>query len=155
MLAKSYNSKCDVWSIGVITYIILCGSPPFSGQTDNDIMKAVRAGKVNYEGKGFSATAIDFMQALMTYDPNVRPTAQQCLQHKWIAEGAETALDEKVSLNALNNLKTFRADETLKQATYAYIASQMLSKGKKEELAKVFKAFDKNGDGKLSIEEVK
>lgn len=56
---------------------------------------------------------------------------------------------------ALNNLKTFRADETMKQATYAYIASQLLSKSKKEELAKVFKAFDKNGDGKLSMDEVK
>jgi calcium-dependent protein kinase len=43
----------------------------------------------------------------------------------------------------------------MKQATYAYIASQMLSKSKKEEMAKVFKAFDKNGDGRLSMEEVK
>jgi len=43
----------------------------------------------------------------------------------------------------------------MKQATYAYIASQMLSKGKKEEMAKIFKAFDKNGDGRLSMDEVK
>jgi len=43
----------------------------------------------------------------------------------------------------------------MKQATYAYIASQMLSKSKKEEMAKVFKAFDKNGDGRLSMDEVK
>jgi calcium-dependent protein kinase len=43
----------------------------------------------------------------------------------------------------------------MKQATYAYIASQMLSKGKREEMAKVFKAFDKNGDGRLSMDEVK
>jgi len=43
----------------------------------------------------------------------------------------------------------------MKQATYAYIASQMLSKTKKEEMAKVFKAFDKNGDGRLSMDEVK
>lgn len=65
------------------------------------------------------------------------------------------AVDENVAVVALNNLKTFRADETMKQATYAYIASQLLSKTKKEELAKVFKAFDKNGDGKLSMDEVK
>ena len=61
VLNKKYGEKCDIWSIGVIVYILLCGSPPFSGQTDNDIMKAVRSGKVNYEGKGFSAVAIDFM----------------------------------------------------------------------------------------------
>lgn len=64
-------------------------------------------------------------------------------------------VDESIAIGALTNLKNFRADQTLKQATYAYIASQMLSKTKKEELAKVFKAFDKNGDGRLSMEEVK
>jgi calcium-dependent protein kinase len=155
VLNKKYGNKCDIWSIGVIVYILLCGSPPFSGQTDNDIMKAVRSGKVNYEGKGFSPVAIDFMQSLLTYDQEQRPTAQACLQHKWISELAQVTVDETVAVNALNNLKTFRADETMKQATYAYIASQLLSKTKKEELAKVFKAFDKNGDGKLSMDEVK
>jgi len=68
---------------------------------------------------------------------------------------AKTTVDESVAIGALKNLKTFRADQTLKQATYAYIASQMLGKQKKEELAKVFKAFDKNGDGRLSMDEVK
>lgn len=56
---------------------------------------------------------------------------------------------------ALDNLKGFRADQTLKAATYAFIASQLLSKQEKDNLARVFKAFDKNGDGKLSVEEVK
>jgi calcium-dependent protein kinase len=155
VLNKKYGNKCDIWSIGVIVYILLCGSPPFSGQTDNDIMKAVRAGKVNFEGKGFSPVAIDFMQSLLTYDQEQRPTAEDSLKHKWIAELAQVTVDETVAISALNNLKTFRADETMKQATYAYIASQLLSKTKKEELAKVFKAFDKNGDGKLSMDEVK
>jgi calcium-dependent protein kinase len=155
VLNKKYGAKCDIWSIGVIVYILLCGSPPFSGQTDNDIMKAVRTGKVNFEGKGFSPVAIDFMQSLLTYDQEQRPSASASLQHKWITDLAETKVDENVAIHALNNLKTFRADETMKQATYAYIASQLLSKTKKEELAKVFKAFDKNGDGKLSMDEVK
>jgi calcium-dependent protein kinase len=52
-------------------------------------------------------------------------------------------------------MKGFRVDQTLKQATYAFIASQLLSKNEKDNLARVFKAFDKNGDGKLSMEEVK
>jgi len=58
-------------------------------------------------------------------------------------------------LGALNNLKDFKADQTLKAATYAFIASQLLSKQEKDNLAGVFKAFDKNGDGKLSMDEVK
>jgi calcium-dependent protein kinase len=51
-------------------------------------------------------------------------------------------------------LKNFRADQKLKQATFAFIASQLLSKSERENLAKIFKAIDKNGDGKLSLEEI-
>ena len=57
-------------------------------------------------------------------------------------------------MGALTNLKTFRADQKLKQATFAFIASQLLSKSEKENLARIFKAIDKNGDGKLSKEEI-
>lgn len=42
---KTYNEKCDLWSIGVIMYILLTGSPPFDGKNDNDILKVVKAGK--------------------------------------------------------------------------------------------------------------
>jgi calcium-dependent protein kinase len=158
VLNKNYGAKCDIWSIGVITYILLCGAPPFSGQTDNDIMKAVRAGKVSFAGdhwKGISEVAKDFISQLLTYNQEQRPSAQEALGHTWITELAKVTVDESIAISALNNLKLFRADQTLKQATFAYIASQMLSKNKKEELAKVFKAFDKNGDGRLSMDEVK
>ena len=57
-------------------------------------------------------------------------------------------------MGALSNLKHFRADQKLKQATFAFIATQLLSKSEKENLAKIFKALDKNGDGKLSKEEI-
>jgi calcium-dependent protein kinase len=71
VLAKNYTSKCDIWSIGVITYILLCGSPPFTGNTDNDIMKAVRAGKVSFAGdawKGVSESGRDFITQCLTYN---------------------------------------------------------------------------------------
>jgi len=72
-----------------------------------------------------------------------------------LQELGNLAVDESLALSVLDNMKGFRVDQTLKQATYAFIASQLLSKAEKDNLAKVFKAFDKNGDGKLSIQEVK
>jgi len=60
-----------------------------------------------------------------------------------------------MAMSALDNLSRFNSDVTLKQATYSFIASQLMSKQERDNLAKVFKAFDKNGDGKLSMEEVK
>lgn len=50
VLNKSYNSKCDIWSVGVITYILLSGTPPFNGMDDKEIMKKVRDGKVYFDG---------------------------------------------------------------------------------------------------------
>ena len=48
VLRKDYNEKCDIWSIGVMTYIMISGYPPFNAQTDNGIMKKVKAGKYHY-----------------------------------------------------------------------------------------------------------
>ncbi len=158
VLNKSYNSKCDIWSVGVITYILLSGQPPFNGESDKDIMKKVRIGKFNFDlpvWNAVSENAKDFIRKLLTYDPEKRPDAEKALQHPWITELSTVALDESLALGALDNLKGFRADQTLKAATFAFIAGQLLSKQEKDNLARVFKAFDKNGDGKLSIDEVK
>ena len=48
VLRGSYNQMCDMWSIGVIVYILLSGCPPFSGSTDEEIMNKVRKGKYNF-----------------------------------------------------------------------------------------------------------
>jgi calcium-dependent protein kinase len=48
VLAGYYNEKCDIWSLGVIMYIMLCGYPPFNGNNDNDILKAVQSGEFSF-----------------------------------------------------------------------------------------------------------
>eukprot|EP00347_Sterkiella_histriomuscorum_P014917 403359020 len=157
VLNKKYNEKCDIWSCGVITYIILSGMPPFNGQSDQEIMKKVRIGKFSFSDpcwSNMSDKAKDFITKLLTYDVDSRPSAETVLQHPWIVDFSTQAVDASVAVGALSNLKTFRADQKLKQATFAFIASQLLSKSEKENLAKIFKAIDKNGDGKLSLEEI-
>ena len=91
---------------------------------------------------------------LLTYDPEHRPSAEKALKHVWITEMSNVQVDSSIAMGALSNLKNFRADQKLKQATFAFIASQLLTKSEKENLAKIFKAIDKNGDGKLSKEEI-
>lgn len=53
ILNGSYNEKCDLWSLGVIFYILLCGYPPFNGPTNEDILEAVAKGKFNFEHSSF------------------------------------------------------------------------------------------------------
>ena len=51
VLNESYDEKCDIWSCGVILYILLCGYPPFNGDSDAEIMKSVKSGKFDFPSK--------------------------------------------------------------------------------------------------------
>lgn len=51
MLNKNYNEKCDVWSCGIILYILLCGYPPFTGHNEEEILKKVKIGKFEFDRK--------------------------------------------------------------------------------------------------------
>ena len=78
VLNRSYGTKCDIWSCGVITYIILCGVPPFNGETDKEILKKVKAGEVRFSHpvwKKISSNAKDFIMSLLTPEPKKRPSA--------------------------------------------------------------------------------
>lgn len=87
MLKKSYDSKCDIWSIGVILFILLSGSPPFNGQKDEEILAQVEKGKYDFnspEWSEISEDAKDFIRKMMQLDVKHRFNADQCLNHNWI-----------------------------------------------------------------------
>ena len=79
MLDKRYDEKCDVWSIGVITFIILCGSPPFNGTNEDQIKEKIMRGKFAFKQeawKDVSKEAKDFISKLLVKDPLGRLNAQ-------------------------------------------------------------------------------
>mmetsp|Transcript_38780 Transcript_38780/g.44119 ORF Transcript_38780/g.44119 Transcript_38780/m.44119 type:complete len:494 (-) Transcript_38780:360-1841(-) len=158
VLKKKYDEKCDIWSCGVIMYILLCGFPPFGGNNDNAILQNVLKGKYDYnspEWEPISAKGKDLIDKMLTYNPAERITAEQALQHPWIKENDDTTVDNKVAISGLNKLKSFRAEQKLQQATLTYIASQLASKDETEELKALFQSLDINGDGMLSRDEIK
>uniref|UniRef100_A0A0G4HAB5 Calcium-dependent protein kinase 1 n=1 Tax=Chromera velia CCMP2878 TaxID=1169474 RepID=A0A0G4HAB5_9ALVE len=161
VLRKRYDEKCDVWSCGVILYILLCGSPPFGGQSDNEILQKVLVGKYRMDGpewKNVDRRAKDLIKQMLTYDPEKRISAEAALQHPWIQEvsrqqkgGAVTSSQMK---NALSNLKGFQQSQAMQQAALTFIASQLTSKEERDLLTKAFQELDTNGDGMLSQDEV-
>ena len=109
---------CDVWSAGVITYILLCGYPPFNGVDDKSIINAVKEGKYSLEEEewdGVSDEAKDFVRKCLTLDVSKRMTAAEARQHSWFKKyTSHEKIEKSVASKALNNLKNFRADEKLK-----------------------------------------
>lgn len=112
VLKKKYTAKCDIWSIGVILYILLCGYPPFNGANDKQIIEAVLKGKYTLdepEWDDISEDAKDLVRKMLEYDPSKRISASDALQHTWIKKYAQDEKVERtVATRTLSNLKNFR-----------------------------------------------
>ena len=87
VLAKSYDKAVDLWSIGVIAYILMCGYPPFNGANNKEVYASVKRGLYHFpaaEWGHVSHAAKDFVVRLLQTDPRNRMTAMQALRHPWI-----------------------------------------------------------------------
>lgn len=86
LLKGKYDRATDIWSVGVIAYILLCGYPPFNGDDDSEIVEAIRRGHYTFvDGwEGVSILAVDFVKSLLRRDPRRRFTAEEALMHPWL-----------------------------------------------------------------------
>eukprot|EP00416_Gambierdiscus_australes_P035538 CAMPEP_0171094780 /NCGR_PEP_ID=MMETSP0766_2-20121228/42341_1 /TAXON_ID=439317 /ORGANISM="Gambierdiscus australes, Strain CAWD 149" /LENGTH=506 /DNA_ID=CAMNT_0011553493 /DNA_START=19 /DNA_END=1540 /DNA_ORIENTATION=- len=157
VLAGSYDEKCDIWSCGVIAYILLSGYPPFHGDTDNQILRRVKRGRFEFpspEWDNISASAKDFISQMLTYDPKPRPTAEAMLVHDWLHAASPSAHRGTISKDLGSRLKKFRSSSRIKKAALSVIAKQ-LSDEDVQELKGIFQALDQNQDGFLSPAEIR
>jgi serine/threonine protein kinase len=80
------NEKCDIWSVGVIAYMLLSGTPPFYGKTSEETLSVVRKGKWCFhdrEFKGISSAAKGFIIFCLDKNVDTRPSAEGAMQHPW------------------------------------------------------------------------
>jgi len=156
VLAGPYNQMCDLWSCGVIMYVLLCGYPPFAADSDKDILALVRKGKYVFDPHDWgcvSQDAKDLIGKLLQLNQQHRYTAEQALGHVWIAKMAPQAKKEPLQAGLVNNLRSFNAANRFKRVALQVIATQ-LSEDKYNHLRRLFLSLDKNGDGMLSLKEI-
>lgn len=156
VLKRNYDEKCDVWSCGVILYILLCGYPPFNGPDDKVIFKRVLEGKFIFAEEDWceiSKSAMKLIRKMLTYDANKRITAEQALNSEWIQQ--KRFDDSNVNTTkVLKNLMRFRASFKLQKAVLLYVISFFNIKEEKDELLKTFKKLDLDHDGQLTQDEL-
>jgi len=158
VLEGNYDEKCDIWSCGVILYIMLCGYPPFDGESEEEILEKVKKGSFDFpkeEWKNISKDAIDLIQKMLTFESNKRISALDCLSHNWFIKNKNKGIsDKKTAKNIINNMKKFKRGKKLEQASISFIVNQLISKDERKELIKQFQDWDTNGDGVLSRDEI-
>ena len=158
VLEGNYDEKCDIWSCGVILYIMLCGYPPFDGESEEEILDKVKKGSFEFpkeEWKNISKDAIDLIEKMLTFESNKRISALECLRHNWFIKNKNKGIsDKKTAKNIISNMKKFKRGKKLEQASIAFIVNQLISKDERKELIKQFQDWDTNGDGVLSRDEI-
>jgi len=122
---KGYDKQCDVWSLGVIVYILLCGFPPFYADNDAQLFERIKAGKYEFlkpYWDPISDTAKDFVRKMLIVDPKKRATVDDLLKDPWLSSQHSNAS----ALATVSELKKHLAVTRLKAAGNVTIAANRM-----------------------------
>ena len=155
VLNGKYDEKCDIWSAGVILYIIICGYPCFNGDDDDEIFAAIQKGKINFPSPEWDSISNDAKELIkkMCCSPNKRLTAEQVLNETWVKDNAPNAGKALLPMK-IDGFKNYSNSNKLRKAVLTYIASR-LSEEEIKKIKAIFETIDTDNDGKLSLEELK
>lgn len=162
VIQKKYNEKCDLWSCGVLLYILLSKKPPFNGKTDEEIMGRVKIGQYSLVGPPWntiSSEAKDLIKSLLTFNVKDRLSSEQALNHPWFEiHKVKDILDNIESSELIDkyihNLKTFKVESLLQEAALAYLVHNFSEIPEIFNACKLFNQIDYSKDGKITADEL-
>jgi calcium-dependent protein kinase len=152
--SSGYDSQCDLWSLGVIVYMLLSGQPPFDGFED-EVLENIRLCRYSLKGqkwKNISSKGKDFVSKLLVVDPKQRMTAAEALNHPWITEvGSHPEVE--VPRDVLENLRDFAQQNHLRRAALSMLAYTLTS-DEITDLHDVFLSIDNDKEGTIQLSEL-
>ncbi|XP_024985077.1 calcium-dependent protein kinase 7-like [Cynara cardunculus var. scolymus] len=156
VLKRSYGPEVDVWSAGVILYILLCGVPPFWAETEQGVAEAIIRSVINFKRDPWpkiSDNAKDLVKKMLEPDPKRRLTAQQVLEHPWLLN-SKKAPNVPLGEVVKSRLKQFSVMYKLKKRALRVVAEHLSLEemaGMKEE----FRVIDTGNKGRVNLEELR
>jgi calcium-dependent protein kinase len=156
LMSKGYDRLCDIWSVGVVAYLLLCGNPPFVGSTEQELLQNVKKGRYEFKQADWawnSEESKNFVSSLLTVSPKERPTAAKALSSKWINCWLTPVEPPFLPCNVIENLRKFKEQDEFSKAARNVIAG-LLDDSKVSKLRSEFMKLDVDGDGLLTHEEL-
>ncbi|CAK62506.1 unnamed protein product (macronuclear) [Paramecium tetraurelia] len=153
--SNGYDEKVDVWSCGVILYILLIGKAPFRGKNRYETLQLAQQAKIEFNAQiiqRISQDALDLIKLMIEKDPNKRISMKEAMSHSWIQMQSQKSLNFDQTF--FRNITQFKGYNNLRVAIYQFITIQTLKKEECEKCLEAFKRLDNNGDGVLSEEEI-
>ena len=157
VLKNNYDYKCDIWSCGVILYILLCGYPPFNAHSDEEIFRKIQKGNFIFPDDEWSKVSKEarlLVTRMLTYEPSKRPNADDLLKDPWFSTSTQLTAEKNTTTHALQNLRNFYSNSKLQKAVLIYFVNFFDIKEEKTRLLQAFKQFDKDHDGQLTRAEL-
>ncbi|XP_016745482.2 CDPK-related kinase 3 isoform X7 [Gossypium hirsutum] len=154
VLHRSYSMEADIWSIGVITYILLCGSRPFWARTESGIFRSVLRSDPNFDDMPWpsvSPEAKDFVKRLLNKDYRKRMTSVQALAHPWLRDDSHPI---PLDILIYRLLKSYLHASPFKRAALKAL-SKALTEDELVYLRAQFRLLEPNRDGSVSLENFK
>lgn len=158
IMKKSYNNKVDMWACGVMLYTLLSGNPPFSGNSDTEILDSAFFGYFHFdsdEWKKVSEIVKDLIEHILEKDYVRRFSAMQALNHPWIVKyfpKTEIALIE--FKNIILNMKSFKEMDENQYIMLNFLINVLLFEKEKKKFLNMFQMLDSNGKSSLNHQEI-